>query len=180
MGSFVPELAIEINKTKESAELSFGFGFVVSDFLDSPRDLRPFDTPIKPSRNLRGYSWSPDRKLLALREDFTRVWSFETGELLWQGDTADKRIAYDCDVTYGTGHEFGFDYLRDQLTLRSAAAATLGSRLLEDLRAKGPGQRSTMQRGLAYAVIDEADSVLGEDAGSPLVLSMATTGQAGD
>ena len=44
-----------------------------------------------------------------------------------QGETADKQRAYDCDVTYGTGHEFGFDYLRDQLTLRNESKAPLGS-----------------------------------------------------
>lgn len=97
-----------------------------------------------------------------------------------QGETADKRAAYDCDVTYGTGHEFGFDYLRDQLTLREEAAATLGTRLLQDLFTEGPGQRTTMQRGLVYAIVDEADSVLIDDAGSPLVLSMATPGQTPD
>lgn len=97
-----------------------------------------------------------------------------------QGETYAKRRAYDCDVTYGTGHEFGFDYLRDQLTLRQEAAAVLGTQLLQDLFSKGPGQRSTMQRGLAHAIVDEADSVLIDDAGSPLVLSMATPGQAPD
>lgn len=97
-----------------------------------------------------------------------------------QAEPDDKRQAYDCDVTYGTGHEFGFDYLRDQLTLRSQARSKLGSRLLEELRTKGPGQRDTMQRGLAYAVVDEADSVLVDDAGSPLVLSMSAAGEASD
>ncbi len=97
-----------------------------------------------------------------------------------QGETVDKRAAYDCDVTYGTGHEFGFDYLRDQITLRQEAAATLGTRLLQDLFADGPGQRTTMQRGLVYAIVDEADSVLIDDAGSPLVLSMAAPGEALD
>lgn len=97
-----------------------------------------------------------------------------------QGETDDKRAAYDCDVTYGTGHEFGFDYLRDQLTLRREATATLGMRLLHDLHANGPGQRSTMQRGLIHAVIDEADSVLIDDAASPLVLSMSAEGLASD
>ena len=97
-----------------------------------------------------------------------------------QGETAVKRAAYDCDVTYGTGHEFGFDYLRDQLTLRREATATLGMRLLHDLHVVGLGQRSTMQRGLIHAVVDEADSVLIDDAASPLVLSMSADGQASD
>ena len=97
-----------------------------------------------------------------------------------QGETEAKTDAYDCDVTYGTGHEFGFDYLRDQLTLRREASAGLGMRLLQDLHRPGPGQRSTMQRGLIYAVVDEADSVMIDDAGSPLVLSMGMHGPAPD
>lgn len=90
-----------------------------------------------------------------------------------QGETTAKQSAYDCDVTYGTGHEFGFDYLRDQLTLRREQSASLGSRLLRDLQWNGPGGRVTMQRGLVHAVVDEADSVLIDDAASPLVLSLS-------
>lgn len=97
-----------------------------------------------------------------------------------QGETEVKRAAYDCDATYGTGHEFGFDYLRDQLTLRREATMPLGMRLLHELQVAGVGQRSTMQRGLIHAVVDEADSVLVDDAASPLVLSMSAGGVAPD
>lgn len=96
------------------------------------------------------------------------------------GDDQAKAAAYDCDVTYGTGHEFGFDYLRDQLTLRDQAKAPLGSRLLEELSLQEPPRRTTIQRGLEFAVVDEADSVLIDDAGSPLVLSAAAPGPAPD
>ncbi|MEZ6129065.1 MAG: hypothetical protein R3C59_10300 [Planctomycetaceae bacterium] len=97
-----------------------------------------------------------------------------------QGETQAKRAAYDCDVTYGTGHEFGFDYLRDQLTLRQESALTLGQRLLQDLQTGPSSRRHTMQRGLVHAVVDEADSVLIDDAGSPLVLSMQPAAVAPD
>ncbi len=97
-----------------------------------------------------------------------------------QGQPNEKRIAYDCDVTYGTGHEFGFDYLRDQLTLRADARRPLGDRLLRDLSSGGSQERLTMQRGLLFGVVDEADSVLVDDAGSPLVLSLAGKGTAPD
>ena len=96
------------------------------------------------------------------------------------GDNDPKRTAYDCDVTYGTGHEFGFDYLRDQLTLRQQADAPLGTKLFEELCRPITVSRLTIQRGLAFAVADEADSVLIDDAGSPLVLSAATPGPAPD
>jgi preprotein translocase subunit SecA len=95
-------------------------------------------------------------------------------------DASKKTPAYDADVTYGTGHEFGFDYLRDQLTLRERSQQQLGDRLLNNLRQKSSSRRATMQRGLAYGVVDEADSVLIDDAGSPLVLSFGSNQRAPD
>ena len=62
----------------------------------------------------------------------------------------EKRAAYGCDITYGTNNEFGFDYLRDNLAFR-----------LED----------RVQRGLAYAVVDEVDSILVDEARTPLIIS---------
>lgn len=95
-------------------------------------------------------------------------------------DATKKRPAYDCDVTYGTGHEFGFDYLRDQLALRREQDRVPGSRVLERLQDDWDSRRITMQRGLEFAVIDEADSVLIDDAGSPLVLSISAASGAPD
>ena len=97
-----------------------------------------------------------------------------------QGAEADKRQAYDCDVTYGTGHEFGFDYLRDQLALRQQAQQPLGTRILRRIAPNLPSGRAAIQRGLAYAVVDEADSVMFDEATSPLVLSAGSTGRAPD
>jgi preprotein translocase subunit SecA len=62
----------------------------------------------------------------------------------------DKRAAYAADITYGTNNEFGFDYLRDNLAYR-----------LED----------RVQRGLAYAIVDEVDSILIDEARTPLIIS---------
>ena len=67
------------------------------------------------------------------------------------GQTAEeKRAAYAADITYGTNNEFGFDYLRDNLAFR-----------LED----------RMQRELAFAVVDEVDSILIDEARTPLIIS---------
>ncbi len=67
------------------------------------------------------------------------------------GQTSDeKRAAYACDITYGTNNEYGFDYLRDNLAFR-----------LED----------RVQRGLAYAIVDEVDSILIDEARTPLIIS---------
>jgi preprotein translocase subunit SecA len=62
----------------------------------------------------------------------------------------EKRAAYACDITYGTNNEFGFDYLRDNLAYR-----------LED----------KVQRGLSFAIVDEVDSILIDEARTPLIIS---------
>src|SRR5690554_2683054 len=64
----------------------------------------------------------------------------------------EKREAYACDITYGTNNEFGFDYLRDNMAFS-----------LED----------KVQRGLHYAIIDEVDSILIDEARTPLIISGA-------
>ena len=61
-----------------------------------------------------------------------------------------KREAYNCDITYGTNNEFGFDYLRDNLKKRKA---------------------DMVQRGLNFAIVDEVDSILIDEARTPLIIS---------
>lgn len=124
-----------------------------------------------------GYLAERDSRMAAAAAE---VLDLSVGLLPERGNEAKKIPAYDADITYGTGHEFGFDYLRDQLTLRQNARRQLGERLLSQLDLDLPVSRSTMQRGLAYAIVDEADSVLVDDAGSPLVLSPGTQQSAPD
>jgi len=64
--------------------------------------------------------------------------------------TAARRAAYECDITYGTNNEFGFDYLRDNMVV------SLDQRV---------------QRGHVYAIVDEVDSVLIDEARTPLIIS---------
>ncbi len=97
-----------------------------------------------------------------------------------QQDPADKAAAYRCDITYGAGAEFGFDYLRDQLTLRQKPETRLSEDLLGLLRGREKLLHSTLQRGLAVAIVDEIDNVLIDDAGSPLLLSGQPDGLATD
>jgi preprotein translocase subunit SecA len=87
-----------------------------------------------------------------------------------ESDLVKKRTAYACDVTYGVGTEFGFDYLRDQLAIR--AAGRTEPRFHEILLRRHPSKPTLRQRGHAFAVIDEADSVLLDEARSPLIISM--------
>ena len=63
---------------------------------------------------------------------------------------AEKRAAYNCDITYGTNNEFGFDYLRDNMVTY---------------------KDNMVQRGHAYAVVDEVDSILIDEARTPLIIS---------
>ena len=86
----------------------------------------------------------------------------------------DKREAYAADVTYGTGYEFGFDYLRDQLAKLQQGRRPLGTRFREDLMPwSRQGGAAPAQRPLAYAIVDEIDSVLIDEAVTPLILSRA-------
>jgi len=72
-----------------------------------------------------------------------------------QMESEEKRAAYAADITYGTNNEFGFDYLRDNMAMR---------------------MEERYQRGLHYAIVDEVDSILIDEARTPLIIS----GQAED
>jgi preprotein translocase subunit SecA len=82
---------------------------------------------------------------------------------------AEKRAAYDCDITYGTGYEFGFDYLREQLQLLARRRAGLGARYQGILRDEEDSKLLGARRG--FAIIDEIDSVLIDEACTPLILA---------
>src|SRR5688572_23445375 len=74
-------------------------------------------------------------------------------------DVDERQAAYDCDITYGTNNEFGFDYLRDNM--RPAARG--------DDRYPKPLQQS--QKVLNFAIIDEVDNILIDEARTPLIIS---------
>src|SRR6478752_5050073 len=65
-------------------------------------------------------------------------------------DPAEKRAQYACDITYGTNNEFGFDYLRDNMAMSRA---------------------EQVQRGRSYCIVDEIDSILIDEARTPLIIS---------
>ncbi len=81
-----------------------------------------------------------------------------------------KRTAYLADVTYGVGTEFGFDYLRDQLAIQAAGGGRPAF-FHETLLGTSPPPPAIVQRGHAFAVVDEADSILIDEARSPLIIS---------
>ncbi len=83
----------------------------------------------------------------------------------------ERRESYQCDVTYGTAKEMGFDFLRDQLRKGIARGAIDRHGLLET----EPGvaaPEANVQRGHHFALIDEADSVLIDEARTPLIIGM--------
>jgi len=94
-------------------------------------------------------------------------------------DTA-KRSAYAADITYGTGYEFGFDYLRDQLKLREHPEDRLGDTWLRKLTGAAPDSASLVQSAREVSVVDEIDSVLIDEANTPLVISFFNSDQTDD
>lgn len=90
-----------------------------------------------------------------------------------------KTDAYACDITYGPGYEFGFDYLRDQILLKQREALPAGQTLIECLQGKNATTIAQV-RGLGFSIVDEADNVLLDDATSPQVLSEFQAGEAPD
>lgn len=81
-----------------------------------------------------------------------------TGVVVAGMNQADKLAAYACDITYGTNNEFGFDYLRDNMAFSA-----------ED----------RVQRGNVYAIVDEVDSILIDEARTPLIISGPAEGDTG-
>ena len=79
-----------------------------------------------------------------------RFMGMSVGIIVHDMDNAQRREAYACDVTYGTNNEMGFDYLRDNMVIRES---------------------DMVQRGHAYAIVDEVDSILIDEARTPLIIS---------
>ena len=86
-------------------------------------------------------------------EEMGKVYGFlglKTGLVVHGLNPAQKQEAYNADITYGTNNEFGFDYLRDNMAVY---------------------KRNLMQRGHAFAIVDEVDSILIDEARTPLIIS---------
>src|SRR5699024_7296840 len=86
-----------------------------------------------------------------------RFLGMNTGVVLSGQQPAERREQYAADITYGTNNEFGFDYLRDNMALK-------------------PEER--VQRGHFFAIVDEVDSILIDEARTPLIISGPGSGDA--
>ena len=88
-------------------------------------------------------------------EDIGRIFKFlgmSVGVIVHDLDQEERKAAYACDVTYGTNNEMGFDYLRDNMVIY---------------------QKNMVQRGHNFAIVDEVDSILIDEARTPLIISGA-------
>ncbi len=86
-------------------------------------------------------------------EDMGKLFRFlglSVGVIIHDLDNEQRRAAYACDITYGTNNEMGFDYLRDNMVIY---------------------ERDMVQRGHAFAIVDEVDSILIDEARTPLIIS---------
>ena len=79
-----------------------------------------------------------------------RFLGLTVGLVVHDMDFPERKFAYSCDVTFGTNNEFGFDYLRDNMVIE---------------------ERQMVQRPLHYAIVDEVDSILIDEARTPLIIS---------
>jgi len=79
-----------------------------------------------------------------------RFMGLEVGTIVHGMDDSERKAAYGADITYGTNNEFGFDYLRDNMKF---------------------DKKSLVQRDLSYAIVDEVDSILVDEARTPLIIS---------
>ena len=79
-----------------------------------------------------------------------RFMGLSVGRIVHDMTNEERRASYLCDITYGTNNEMGFDYLRDNMVIR---------------------QEDMVQRGHSYAIVDEVDSILIDEARTPLIIS---------
>jgi preprotein translocase subunit SecA len=92
------------------------------------------------------------------------------GIVLTDHSQDDRRKSYGADITYGTAKEFGFDFLRDRLLMRAQGRA------VDDFLGAGSHQRwkssgdQPVQRGMHFVLVDEADSILIDEARTPLII----------
>ncbi|MDR0879104.1 MAG: preprotein translocase subunit SecA [Clostridioides sp.] len=87
------------------------------------------------------------------RDQMAKVYEFlgmTVGVVIHGQDTTLRREMYNCDITYGTNNEYGFDYLKDNMVIH---------------------KEERVQRGLNYAIVDEVDSILVDEARTPLIIS---------
>ncbi|MDR1958417.1 MAG: preprotein translocase subunit SecA [Planctomycetaceae bacterium] len=111
-------------------------------------------------------------------EPIYNVLGMKIGVIQTQQPQNQRRTAYACDLTYGTAKEFGFDFLRDRLLLRKIQEGQhdlLGGMLDGSPGASRGQNEEPVQREAFFALVDEADSILIDEARTPLIISAMPT-----
>ena len=111
-----------------------------------------------------------------LRQAYAAL-GLRVGSVVGGDPVASRRAAYECDIVYLSGKEVVFDFLRDGLARAYAPAnADLCSKLARALNISRSAAGQSLQRGLDVAIVDEADSVLVDEAATPLLISANRAG----
>ncbi len=118
--------------------------------------------------SVNDYLTKRDATLMAPIYEFCNL---SVGYVVHDMDRAQKREAYACDITYCTNKEIAFDYLKDKLVLKNCS--NLLSICAGYLKGGGSDVDKLMMRGLHFAIVDEADSVLIDEARTPLIISQS-------
>jgi preprotein translocase subunit SecA len=90
------------------------------------------------------------------------------GVIIHDLDDDERRAAYACDITYGTNNEYGFDYLRDNMKFRVEQCV---QRNIEHISVPSADGKGTQLKIFNYAIVDEVDSILIDEARTPLIIS---------
>src|SRR6516225_5844359 len=97
-----------------------------------------------------------------------RALGMTVGVIVHDLDDSERRDNYNCDITYGTNNEYGFDYLRDNMKFRLTDCV---QRNIEPISVQTPDNRGTQLKIFNYAIVDEVDSILIDEARTPLIIS---------
>jgi len=131
--------------------------------------LRALDVPSVHVSTTNGYL--ADRDCDELAPIFDRL-GLTHGKLPSESDEAASRVAYRQQIVYGPGYQFGFDFLHDQMKLRQQKKSRLGKSVLNRIRGTEVGHKLIQPSEHHVALIDEADSVMIDEAMTPLIISL--------
>ncbi len=150
------------------AEMETGEGKTLTATL--PMYLRALSGKGAHLATVNDYLAKRDAELMA---PIYRMLGMSIGAIQTEMNQEQRREAYGCDITYGTAKEFGFDFLRDRLLIRRLGESSAGGAPSVNAFAGAGGDESErpVQRGMHFCLVDEADSILIDEARTPLIIS---------
>ena len=162
-------------KVQVAAAIALQSGYIAEMATGEGKSLTAAIAAVLLGWNGRGCHVMTSNHYLACRdaEEFSPLFDFcglSVASIDPEMQDDERRIAYSKDITYCTNKDVAADFLRDQLSMGSKH--TTGRLLLDKLCGEGGSFREPILRGLEYAIIDEADSVMIDDGVTPLLISM--------